>query len=288
LIHEWQTSISFFFGREVNGIPFDSNGIHVSFNLITGKVTSYSLDWWNNVQFPAVGNVLSAREVLGIAAAQIDFDVVYMNLGGNELKLVYTFDQFFWSLDPYSGNPLDWNGEVSEFLRWGRPDYSDVIGHWSEGYVTALADNGIHVFDGAFNPDQVITQEEFARFVSSVMGGGHNIWVYDAFVASGIMPRRPGTDPSEVQFSDVSLLRQEAAKIIAVFMGYGRLLEVPEIFAFPFNDDVDPGYIGGITICAALGLLYGDADGNFNAADTMTRAEAAAVVYRLVNYNSNN
>ena len=56
-----QRYFSFSYTRKVNGILFPGNNIYVGFDAVTGKVTNFSMTWFN-VDFPAIDNVISLDE----------------------------------------------------------------------------------------------------------------------------------------------------------------------------------------------------------------------------------
>ena len=163
------------------------------------------------------------------------------------------------------------------------PDYQDLDGHWCKDIVNTLTDNGIYVWGGdKFEPTKGITKGElleYLRFYSN------NSWTFTRMESSIFVDSRVNfyndTDMDKV------LTRQEAMKIICELAGYGEIGKHYEIFIYPFKDvECDKEYKGYISIMKTLGIIHGDGNDNFNAFKTLTRAEAAAIVYNIImSYN---
>ena len=258
--------------RYENGIPFRDNGINVTLHENTGKITSYSLNWYDEVTFPSVSNVITPQRALTGFVEQNGSKINYITIGEGNAALVYDF-RSQELIDPFTGKALDYTG-----MPWTdtsvRPDYSDVMGHWSESYVTKLADNGVYMWGGKFEPEKIMTELEFLNYLmlieSQYYPAREDIKMY--YAQHGV----------EVEASpDKLLTRQESARIIAEYLGYGKLAKQSEWFVYPFKDNVAREYKGYITICYMLGIINGDA-GRFNAASNVTRAHAATMLHNLI------
>ena len=260
--------------RHENGVPYRDNGIYVSFNQYTGKITSYSLNWYDNISFPSINNVLTPERALDAYVGENGSRIVYITTGGGEAALVYDFINYMY-IDPFTGKAVDYSGspwtDATE-----TPEYDDVRGHWSESYVMKLLDNGVFMWGGRFEPEKVMTELDFLRYIMLIEGGYY--------------PRMAGADIAEyysrrgveVEASpDKLLTRQEAARIIVDFLGYKQLAEQSEWFVYPFSDNVDAAYKGYITICYMLGIVGGD-NGKFDPLMSITRAHAAVLLHNLI------
>ena len=82
--------------------------------------------------------------------------------------------------------------------------------------------------------------------------------------------------------ADKRVTRQEAARIIVEYLGYGQLARQSRWFVYPFNDNVAEEYRGFITTCYMLGIVGGDENGGFNANANVTRGQAAAMLHNLI------
>ena len=178
-------------------------------------------------------------------------------------------------IDPLDGKALGYDGTAGDD-NVVVPDYSDVIGHWSESIVMRLLDNGVYLWGGSFEPDKVMTELEFARYLMLIEQYYGYLEPREFFIQQGIDIE---ADP------DKALTRQEAARIVVEYLGFGKLAVQSEWFVYPFSDNVSSQYKGYVTICYMLGIIDGS-DGVFNATGNITRAHAAAILANLIEYKS--
>jgi hypothetical protein len=277
---------SFYLVRKANGLQFENNYISVGFNNERGVITNYSLEWYENAQFPSIDNIIDPAAALDSLADFAEYNIYYFSNGMTEegrinVSLLYVFENTYVAVDPYTGKWISRWGfdEIEKYTASAMPDYQDLDGHWSKDIVTTLADNGIYVWGGeAFEPDKGITKGELLEYLRFYM---NNYWSFSQVSSIFINPRGYyGYDDSDL---NKVLTRQEAMKTICEVAGYGEIGKRYEIFVYPFGDvECDPEYKGYIAIAKIFGFIYGDGDGNFNAFKTLTRAEAAAIVWNIV------
>lgn len=259
------------YARYENDTIFRDNGINVAFNRNTGKITNYSLRWYDNAVFPSVANVLTQQRALDAYVGGTGSRIVYITTGDSNAGLVYDFlkDRF---IDPFTGNALDYSGKPWTDATQ-TPAYGDVTGHWAERYVNKLLDNGIFMWGGRFEPDKVMTELEFLQYIMLLEGYS----LARADVASYYTNLGVDVEAS----ADKLLTRQEAARIVAEFLGYKKLAGQSNWFVYPFTDSVDETYKGHITICFMLGIVGGD-NGRFDPLVNITRAHAAVLLHNLI------
>jgi len=266
-------SNSFYYSyyRHENDVPFRDNGISVTLNAHTRKITSYSLNWYDNLTFPSVSNVMTPQRALAAFVDQNGAKIGYITTGEGNAALVYDLKSREY-IDPFTGRALDYTGK-----HWvddtETPAYGDVAGHWSARYVNKLLDNGVYLWGGRFEPDRVMTELEFLQYI---------MLIEPSYVARMEPQDFFGQRGVNVEASaDKQLTRQEAVRIIVEYLGYGKLAEQSQWFVYPFRDSVANEYKGYITICYMLGII-GGSDGNFNASRNVTRAEAATILHNLI------
>lgn len=256
--------------RYENGVPFRDNGITVSVSSFTGKITSYSLNWYDNEAFPDITGVLPEETALAGFAAQVGSSINYITIGDGNAALVYRLNSRNY-IDPFTGSALDYSGAP-----WSdstvTPEYGDVSGHWAENIVTRLVDNGVFLWSGSFEPEKTMTELEFLRYILLIESYYYPVDPIEYMSMRGI---------SVAADADKILTRQEAARIIVEYLGYGKLAEQSEWFVYPFRDDVTEEYRGYITICYMLGIVNGS-DGKFDASANITRAQAASILYNMI------
>ncbi|MDO4551960.1 MAG: S-layer homology domain-containing protein, partial [Bacillota bacterium] len=268
-----------YYARQANGIPFEDNGISVSLNLTTGEVVDLYCTWYDKAEFPGVEDVMGQEEIFAAMAEQGEFALSYILTGPEEAALVWSFlDATAGAIfDPYTVQRLNYDGTVyTEDLL---PAYPDLEGHWSQALVQELLANGYYISGGEdenFYPNAAVTQKEFLRYLMGrTMSYAGDEDFYEYLDREGILPAAEAA-PEQV------VTRQEAARYIIRFMGLEKAAVHPEIYQHLFADHVAPEYVGYASICQALGIIQGSGDNRFNGQSTMTRAQAAAAIYKTL------
>ena len=258
--------------RYENEVPFKSNGVNVAFDAGLGRITSYNLNWFDNVSFPDVSGVLPAEDALSAFVEITGCKLLYTTTGKGNAALVYQFSTGDY-LDPFTGAAIDYSG-APRIETAAQTDYDDIAGHWCEDVVRRLADNGIVMWSGAFEPDKTMTQFEFLQFLMRI----------EPYYYYGYSPAMFFADRNiDIKIDDDKIItKQDAAWIITQYLGYAKLAEQPEWFIYPFSDDVSDDFKGCVTICYMLGIISGDGAGSFGAYDNITRAQAAMMLYNLI------
>ena len=257
--------------RHENGVPFRNNGISVVFNAHTGRITNYSLSWYENVTFPGIGGVLQARQALAAFVAQNGSSINYITVGGGDAALVYEFNKSEF-VDPYTGKALGYNGELWKDETVA-PAYDDIKGHWNEEVIQKLLDNGVVKWSGSFEPEKTMTQLEFLEYLMLV-----EPYSYYRDALAFFMDRKIDIEAD----ANTIVTRQEAVRIVVEYLGYGKLAQQHIWFVYPFSDSISDGYKGYVTICYMLGVISGESGRAFNPESSITRAQAALMLHNLI------
>ena len=173
--------------------------------------------------------------------------------------------------------------------------FSDVnTGDWYYETVTTMTEKGLFKGKGnnMFCPNDTMTRAEFITVVMRALfpdadytsQAGEPWWqgVYDN--ALGTIIER-GDIFSYTQYLDDNITRQEMALILIraceqMGEGYGTLVSKSRISDF---DTIGTRYQHVVRVAFTKGLIAGkDTSGRFAPQDTLTRAEAATVLYRLI------
>lgn len=155
--------------------------------------------------------------------------------------------------------------------------------HWAYNVVNTLVDKGTvkGYADGSFQPDGVVTRAEFAK----MMGKGTvtadtaytdvpaDHWAYDYVMTSEIPSESDGNFAP-----DEGIIRNDA--IYALWERYGAVTvkEIPS-FIKDYGDAAAWAY--------SYGIMTGDDGIDLRLDDTITRAEAAALIVRAENSKTN-
>lgn len=173
--------------------------------------------------------------------------------------------------------------------------FTDITGHWAESEIKDLA--GIGIINGRteyiFAPEDQVTRAEFAALIRRTIGlseqeytGGFvdingNEWYareIAAIVESGIMSGADGMFRPE----DV-ITREEMAKVIvnAYYVYTGNSIDDIAVI-FDDSSDISGWAVDYVSKAVAAGLMNGVGEEKFSPKSNATRAQAAAVISRLL------
>ncbi|MBE7030663.1 MAG: hypothetical protein E7409_04445 [Ruminococcaceae bacterium] len=167
----------------------------------------------------------------------------------------------------------------------------DMQGHWAQHYVAYLAEKGIFRGDteGNANPDNRITRAEFTALLVRTVhegeipeGSAHfedvdeRDWYFDTvsfayeqgMIKGDGVSFRPGDDISRVEI--VLML----CRVLSLADGEGDFPDVKK----------EHPYYGQIGAAAQSGIITGFSDGTFRPDNPATRAEAAVMIGRMLEY----
>jgi len=178
---------------------------------------------------------------------------------------------------------------------------SDISGHWAENTILALVEKGyISGYpDGTFKPDNTITRAEFIKIMTSVVGiapittGESKFsdvasadWFF-GYVQAAVEKGLIGGYPDGTFQPNNPITRQEAAKIVVKAGGKDETtVDVEAVFAnagnFTDKDQIADWAKPFVAAAVQYGYMKGDASNAFRPSDNITRAETAAIAYRLL------
>lgn len=175
----------------------------------------------------------------------------------------------------------------------------DVEDHWARTQIEELVSRGIIAGypDGTFRPEELITRMEFVKIIATARGlppyqrakasfadvsPAHWGFGYiEAAISAGILDVReygPNFGPG------VDVTRQEMAVLIVRAMGLEGEAAARGGTALEFGDQGDvPAWARGyIALASARGVITGYPDKSFGPKRPARRAEAAAMVWRML------
>lgn len=195
--------------------------------------------------------------------------------------------------------------------------FYDTKGHWAEAEINELARKNIidGVGDGYFAPDKVVTRAQYLKMIMEVTGiapvecgaeGCLDIstaeW-YSAYLNSAM---KKGLIPQEMIYNYDSSVVDGTVKCTGSFAGDSRITREEMAFItmsmyqytlnantmksfktetekeFTDSDDISEWALTGVKLAVANGIIEGN-DGRFNPDGSTTRAQAAAVIVRVMN-----
>ncbi len=189
--------------------------------------------------------------------------------------------------------------------------FTDVEKHWAESSITKLAERGIIAGyeDGTFRPEKSITKQEAVALFSRAFGASEEVneplvnlayGIYEADIAgctdsyaakqgAYLIYRRIMT-AEEVkayllpEYRDVELKRFEAATLIAKALGADAWLAANNDYEVTFadKDEIPAMSLGYVYYVSALEIMKGMDDNKFCPNETVTRAQIAAMIDRIL------
>ena len=205
---------------------------------------------------------------------------------------------YFPSAEP-STKPSAVPSEAPTDAPSGSPsDFKDINGHWAEKEIGELAEQGVikGKTEELFMPEEIVTRAEFAAMIrralelepkayqNKIPDILKDTWYADevqAMIDAGIM-----SGDADGKFRpDDTMTRQEMAKVIVSAYSFktGITDITVEELAFDDNSQIAAWAEEFVSKAAALGLITGMENNTFAPNDNMTRAQAAMVIFRLVN-----
>jgi len=291
---------SFRYTRMANGVPFENNGITVEFNAVTGKITSYNLEWYD-VEFPSLEKAVPLDKIYEIFFNEIGLelqyttgvsDIIYERASGinsnNEVKLVYAVKSNKPSiLDALTGAILDSSGKP---YKEEKPlVYSDIEGHYAQDEIEVLAQAGIGLEGPQLNPDEKIKQKDFLLLISQVVDNGYAFRgklslssntetedLYKLLIDQGIIKE------SEIN-PEGPLTREDSVKFVIRVLNYEKIAQLSDIFncTFKDKDEISPELIGYVVLAKGLNIVNGHGD-YFRPKAELKKADALIIIYNLL------
>lgn len=269
---------SFSFIRQVNGIDFADNSLNILVDG-NGKIISYNSTWYD-IAFPQISKKISSEDAFNVINKDFDFNLAYVILDDNSsIGLVYKFlnSNISYLIEPIDGNKIDYRG--TKYKDNKIPKYTDIDSHWCKPIVTKLLENGYYLEGDKFLPDQEITQIDFFKYLYSNTNSSYtDDEFYEMLINRKIIKKEEKSPNSNIKFKD-------AAKFAVRYLNYEEIANNPQIFKNPFKDNISDEYLGYAAICYSLGIIDNT---EFNENTNITKAQAAQIIYNILNIKINN
>ncbi len=279
-------SATYRYVRVNEGVEFTYNNIYAQVDLVTGKIVSFSENWYDDVEFESPKDAITPEQALASLYSYDGFGLNY------EINSNYTYNKYLVNekngeyvdydelyekalvtrlvyscyapgttvIGALSGKMINYSGE--EYVEDSAYTYSDIEGHWAEEIIKKFAYANIGFDGGKFLPDTDITAEEFANILSACAIYGH-------------------TENFDAEAK--SLTRTEAVKYIINYLGYEKVAALENVFITDFADNTEllSEDVGYIAIARGFGIVEGDGN-TFRPYDNLTRAEALQLCLKVL------
>ena len=176
--------------------------------------------------------------------------------------------------------------------------FFDMIGHWAEDTVSLLREKGIvkGVTESAFDPEKRLTKAEFLTLAeraaeineSDYKGGLKDVSSTDWFSKAVQSALDNGTIDDIIENGEFNpndgIDREDMAYLaVKIYEWKTKTEAAGESYTFTDGNEISDDRKSYISKAYALGIIKGNENGEFLPKSTLTRAEGATVVYRLLN-----
>lgn len=174
--------------------------------------------------------------------------------------------------------------------------FADVKGHWAENTINTLATNNyINGVDANnYSPNTNLTRAQFVKMATDTLDLEHPAYSANYNDVKGdewyapylqIATNLGLLDPALVSdgffYPDRAITREEAASIAARVAVLKDATKAEDLISFSDEADVSSWAKTAVKDAAAYGLINGYETGKFLPKNTITRAEAAQILYRI-------
>ncbi|MBO5930502.1 MAG: S-layer homology domain-containing protein [Clostridia bacterium] len=174
--------------------------------------------------------------------------------------------------------------------------FADVKGHWAENTIKTLATNNYvnGVDENNYSPNTNLTRAQFVKMVTDTLDLEHPAYTAKYHDVKGdewyapylqIATDLSLLDPALVAdgsfYPDRAITREEAASIAARVAVLKEATKAEDLISFSDEADVSSWAKTAVKDAAAYGLINGYETGKFLPKNTITRAEAAQILYRI-------
>ncbi len=283
-------SYTFNYQRLVSNVPFANNTISVSVDAYTGKISSYNLNWNDNLVFPApvglIGDQQAVDKFLAARPMTLNYIKVMNRDGKMEMHLVYIpkLDALTMSgselVDAKSGAMLNYDGKVMSQVPQA-VEFTDVAGLANEQEIRFLGSAGIFTEYGTtFRPEEKVSLISLFRAMYQI-NNGYGEQLSDDELMTRI--KDYGWLKEDLA-QDSEVNRELAAKIVIRMLGYDKIASLKDIYQIPYQDSakVSADAKGYVALAWALGILKVDG-ANFEPQHALTRAEAVNLLFKAYN-----
>lgn len=293
-------SYTFEFTRKENGYFYIPNTFTVSISVVDGTVTRLYYTFDDDISFQDPSGIISEEAAIDAwfksYAATLGYMRIPVALDPNDPINEYLRAEgqnYYYGLGLayYLSRETDYagvdakTGELVQQPDYSRPviTYSDIDSTWAKAQVEALAEYGIGYPGGKLLPTESLTQLDYVTLLVSTRSytldrdtSADDIYNY-AYNMGILTPEKR---------NDKAILnRAETVKILLDYIGYGEVAQLKNIFRCTFSDadSIPEEYYGYAAIAQGMGLVNGNSNGAFSADKTITRIEAAVIVYNYMN-----
>lgn len=306
---------SYQFTRFYQGMPIRDSAVSLTIDSY-GRLLFYNAGDRVLPENVPAGNTaaITEEQALGLYRQEYKLKLKYQSFGGYYIdgdysdkfaRLVYAPE----AVNPERGNRVldavsgKWVSTFESFILSGKViTPKDIKGHKAEKELATLVEYGVMSPDesGNLKPDEVITVGDWLNAVGKAENPYLEQYYFDNAegnkLYSGVAPESPYYQAVRYAITrqwinkdanlqvDAKLTREQLAVMLTSMLKYSKLAAFlsQDIAVSQFSDAKTITEPGAVALTVKLGLLEGQS-GKFNPQQTVTKAEAASVIMKLVN-----
>lgn len=290
----WNTQ-SFTYRRVVNGVVFSDNGMNASVDPVTGKITSYMLNW-SELELPSVTGILGKDQAVASFLKARPLTLTYVRIYSNgmarDLRLVYLpvsedrNSPISTIVDAKSGELLDYQGQPLE--KGPKPyRFTDLAGVNGAPEIAALGQAGLFGdYGNTFKPQEEMRLTSLLR---AMYLNRYGLWGNTGLTDSEIInkAKEEGWLKEDIKSGD-SVNREILSKVLLRYIQLNKLAELKDVYQIKFQDatEINPDALGYFALASSTGILKVEGQ-VLTPQAIVTRAEAAAALYRALGWQMN-
>lgn len=288
--------------QKANGYFFPENSIYVGVDATDGSISSYSINFDDSVTFDSPAGILTMEQAIDEWLDTYEISLRYirvptaidyskpeykplMDYGISylyQLQLGYTLERedYLLGIDAKSGKAVEPDWQPLE----DGMTYRDVSGHWAQKQIEKLARFNVGYTGGSFRPNAALTQLDLIALLVSTGG-----YTYDASMENAAdnlyeYAYDLGLLTPEQRNDKAILSRAATVKLILDAAGCGPVAQLKGIYHTKFVDDssIPADCYGYVALAQGLGIISGNAANYFLPNASATRAQAAVMLYNLM------
>ncbi|TAH74771.1 MAG: hypothetical protein EWM47_01745 [Anaerolineaceae bacterium] len=273
------------YNRFNEGIEFPYNGIYGSVDGVTGKIYHYNTNWDYDLVFESPKGAMTPKEAFDYYISKDGYNLLYeINVINQydpnykskdryydyseaykvayEIRLVYRADINPSYISPFTGEQLDYQGQV--FKTSGPYLYEDIANTDGNREILLLADMNIGFEGDNFNPDKFITEGEINQLLEKL-----GYW---------------SVNSEEANASTKLITREELAFDFIKRLGLEKIAKISGIYTTGYDDEVfiNSNYLGAVALAKGLELFPEQSNNLFNPKNNISRREAVHTLFNFI------
>lgn len=289
---------NFRYVRVENGLECPGDYITITYDNLSGNVTSINSNWTKDLKFGDTKNAIAIEKAYNVLFDNnmIGYGIQYIGENGDaNAKKILTDksgpDKAVLGYLINSSKPCIINAETGDVLNYSGvaysdinvTDYTDIKGLYAENKIKILTQLSIRYQENELKANEQLLQKDYFiilcqlndlyYFESGVDKGTAVERMYDNLINTGIITKAEKAPTS-------TLTREEAAKFFVRFLRLDQVAEIKGIFKSDFKDasKINPELLGYVCIASGLKAMNGS-NGYFNPKNKMTRLEGLLTIF---------